>query len=58
MPATDDDYHFINEKTISMMKDGAYIVNTARGALIDTSALVEALRSGKLAGAADRKSVV
>ena len=52
MPATDDDYHFINEKTISMMKDGAYIVNTARGALIDTSALIEALRSGKLAGAA------
>ena len=52
MPATDDDYHFINEKTISMMKDGAYIVNTARGALIDTSALVEALKSGKLAGAA------
>ena len=52
MPATDDDYHFINEKTISMMKDGAYIVNTARGSLIDTSALVEALRSGKLAGAA------
>ena len=43
MPATDDDYHFINEKTISMMKEGA---------LIDTSALVEALKSGKLAGAA------
>lgn len=52
MPATDEDHHFINEKTLAMMKDGVYIVNTARGALIDTTALIAALKSGKVAGAA------
>ncbi len=48
---SDDTRHIINAGTIAKMKDGAYIVNTSRGPLIDEPALIEALRSGKLAGA-------
>lgn len=48
-PLTDDTRKVINEKVLASMKDGAILVNTARGDLIDTSAMVEALKSGKLA---------
>lgn len=44
--------HLIGREQIRNMKQGAYLVNTGRGALIDTKALVEALESGKLGGAA------
>lgn len=47
-PATEDNYHMIDESFISQMKDGACIINTARGALIDEKALLAALDSGKL----------
>lgn len=52
IPSTPETYHLINRETIAKMKDGAYLVNTSRGALIDEDALREALEAGKLAGAA------
>ena len=44
--------HIIDSSAISRMKDGAIVVNTARGPLLDTDALIAALRSGKLSAAA------
>ena len=51
-PATADNKGFINKDFISKMKDGAFLINTARGALINEADLAEAVKSGKLAGAA------
>ncbi len=42
----------ITARELSLMKDGSYLVNCARGGVVDEAALVEALKSGKLAGAA------
>ncbi|MGI6511666.1 MAG: D-isomer specific 2-hydroxyacid dehydrogenase family protein [Catenisphaera adipataccumulans] len=50
--ATKDNYHLINEQTLAKMKDEAVIVNTARGKLIDSKALIQALKSGKIGAAA------
>lgn len=44
--------NMVNKERIATMKDGAYIINFARGGLVDEEALYEALKSGKLAGAA------
>lgn len=44
-------YHLINKKNIKLIKKGAYLINTARGALIDPEALVWALQSKQIAGA-------
>jgi len=50
-PLTDKTHHLLGRDEFARMKPGAMIVNTARGGLIDTDALVEALESGKLGGA-------
>lgn len=50
-PLTKENHHLINRETISKMKDGAYIINTSRGLLIDTAALTEGLKSGKIGAA-------
>jgi len=52
IPLTPQTYHMIGEKEIQLMKDGAFIINTSRGAVLDEKALFEALKTGKLAGAA------
>lgn len=50
-PLTDDTYHIINENTMRTMKRGVVIVNTSRGALIDTKDLIEGIKSKKIGGA-------
>lgn len=47
-PATQDNYHMIDSKAIGVMKDGVIIINCARGALIDTDALIDGIESGKI----------
>lgn len=44
----DESYHMINDKTIGKMKDGVILVNTGRGGLIDTNALIRGILSGKI----------
>lgn len=46
-----DTYHLLDEERLSLMKEGSVVVNTSRGAVIDTLALCRALESGKLWGA-------
>jgi len=50
--ATPETTHLMNAERFAMMRDGAYLVNTARGEIVDEQALFDALTSGKLAGAA------
>ena len=50
-PYNKSTHHLINKKAISKMKNGIYIINTARGAIIETSALLEGVHNGKIAGA-------
>lgn len=49
-PLTSDTKHLINKDTIAMMKKGIYLVNTSRGALIDTEALIDGMLEGKFGG--------
>jgi D-specific alpha-keto acid dehydrogenase len=52
LPLTADTRHVIGREQVAAMKPGAFLVNTGRGALIDTDALVGALEHGNLGGAA------
>ena len=49
-PLTPQTRYLINRRSIQSMKDGVYLVNTSRGALIDTQALIEALAAKKFGG--------
>ncbi|CAF0793192.1 unnamed protein product [Rotaria sordida] len=51
-PLLDSTYHLINKEALDKMKQGAMLINTSRGGLVDAKALVECLKSGKLRGAA------
>ncbi len=51
VPLTEETYHMINEERLKLMKPNAVLVNIARGKVVDTGALVRALREGWIAGA-------
>ena len=51
-PLTSDTFHLINEHTLAFLSTGSYLINTARGGVVDTSAIPGALETGRLNGAA------
>ncbi len=51
LPYTKENHHIINEKTLSLMKSSAYLVNASRGPIVEEAALVEALKNGTIRGA-------
>ena len=50
-PLTDETHHMINDATVAQMKPGTVIINTSRGALIDTEALIDGIKSERISGA-------
>lgn len=52
VPYNEHTHHLINKENIGICKKSSYLINTARGAVVETDALVEALKNGTLAGAA------
>lgn len=51
-PLTPDTHHLVDDRALGLMKPGAMLVNTSRGALVDTRALIAALKAGRLASVA------
>ena len=51
-PLTPETHHSINARTLELMKPGVVLINVSRGALIDTTALIEGLKSGRIGGVA------
>ncbi|MEE8602008.1 2-hydroxyacid dehydrogenase [Euzebya tangerina] len=51
-PLTPDTHHLVDERRLKLLPEGALVVNTSRGGLIDTKAAIEALKSGELGGLA------
>lgn len=52
LPLTPETHHLLNTGTLAQMRRGAYLVNTSRGKLVDTTALIEVLKNGHLGGVA------
>ena len=52
VPYNTETHHLLNKNNISLIKTGAYVINTSRGGVIETEALYQALKSGQIAGAA------
>jgi D-3-phosphoglycerate dehydrogenase len=51
-PLTEETHHMINARLLTLMRPSAYLINTARGLLIEEGALLDAIQNGKIAGAA------
>ena len=51
-PLTPETYHIVGKRTLSRVKNGALLINTSRGGLVDTEAAIDALKSGRLGGMA------
>ncbi len=47
-PLNEDTYHLVNDQTIAKMRDGVMLINTSRGGLVDTHAVIKGLKSGKI----------
>jgi D-3-phosphoglycerate dehydrogenase len=52
IPHTKDSHYLINQKNISLMKTGSYLINLSRGGIVEEKALIKALKEGRIAGAA------
>jgi D-lactate dehydrogenase len=51
-PYTQENHHLLKSERLSLVKSGVYLINTARGELVETKALIEGLESGRIAGTA------